>query len=86
MRKRISEYEVKELTVADFVNHTDNKNTIIRIIDGIGSVLFEEKLEELVISKEGATNELCDRVVENFKLEGGIGFNDRIFGIIEIYV
>lgn len=88
MSKYISEYEVKKLIVADFVNHTKDNKTIIKIIDSFNDILFEGRQQDLVTANGNinTVSELCDKEVESFQLGAGTGFGGTQFGIIELYV
>lgn len=64
----IGDYEVKQLLVADFVNHTDGK-VDFRIVDSDWeTVLFEGRQEELAWTHEGGADPLCSRIVDQFDI------------------
>lgn len=64
----IGDYCVKQLLVADFVNHTDGK-VDFKIVDGDWeTVLFEGRQEELAWTDEGGADPLCSRIVDQFDI------------------
>lgn len=59
--------EIKQLTVRDFVNHTDGK-VHMSIIDDDYKLLYDGRQEYLAHPEDDELDKLCDKIVESFDL------------------